>query len=108
MGIQIVEGKDLIVIDGFVYMRTTQGLVQVDVIYRRLDDDYLDPLFFNKDSVLGVSGLMDAYLKGNVALANGIGTGVVDDKVTYAVPQMIRYYLAKIQSWSRCLHIYAG
>ena len=94
MGIQIVEGKDLIVIDGFVYMRTTQGLVQVDVIYRRLDDDYLDPLFFNKDSVLGVSGLMDAYLKGNVALANGIGTGVVDDKVTYAyVPQMIRYYL---------------
>ena len=96
MGIQIVEGKDLIVIDGFVYMRTTQGLVQVDVIYRRLDDDYLDPLFFNKDSVLGVSGLMDAYLKGNVALANGIGTGVVDDKVTYAyVPQMIRYYLGQ-------------
>ena len=96
MGIEIVEGKDLIAIDGFVYMRTTQGLVQVDVIYRRLDDEFLDPLFFNKESLLGVSGLMDAYLKGNVALANGIGTGVVDDKVTYAyVPEMIRYYLGQ-------------
>ena len=90
MGIEIVEGKDLVAIDGFVYMRTTQGLVQVDVIYRRLDDEFLDPLFFNEESLLGVSGLMDAYLKGNVALANGIGTGVVDDKVTYAyVPEMI-------------------
>tara|TARA_B100002019_G_scaffold70383_1_gene60609 strand:- start:7718 stop:9166 length:1449 start_codon:yes stop_codon:yes gene_type:complete len=96
MGIEIVEGKDLIAIDGFVYMRTTQGLVQVDVIYRRLDDEFLDPLFFNKESLLGVSGLMDAYLKGNVSLANGIGTGVVDDKVTYAyVPEMIRYYLGQ-------------
>ena len=77
-------------------MRTTQGLVQVDVIYRRLEDEYLDPLFFNEESLLGVSGLMDAYLKGNVALANGIGTGVVDDKVTYAyVPEMIRYYLGQ-------------
>ena len=96
MGIEIVEGKDLISIDGFVYMRTTQGLVQVDVIYRRLDDEFLDPLFFNEESLLGVSGLMDAYLKGNVALANGIGTGVVDDKVTYAyVPEMIRYYLGQ-------------
>ena len=96
MGIEIVEGRDLIAIDGYVYMRTTHGLVQVDVIYRRLDDDYLDPLFFNKDSTLGVAGLMDAYLKGNVALANGIGTGVADDKVTYAyVPEMIQYYLGQ-------------
>ena len=96
MGIEIVEGKDLIAIDGFVYMRTTHGLVQVDVIYRRLDDAFLDPLFFDKDSMLGVSGLMDAYLKGNIALANGIGTGVVDDKVTYAyVPEMIRFYLGQ-------------
>ena len=75
-------------------MRTTHGLVQVDVIYRRVDDDFLDPLFFNKDSMLGVPGLMNAYLRGNVALANGIGTGVADDKVTYAyVPEMIKYYL---------------
>jgi uncharacterized circularly permuted ATP-grasp superfamily protein len=94
MGIEIVEGKDLIAIDSCIYMRTTRGLVQVDVIYRRLDDDFLDPLVFRKDSMLGVSGLMDAYLKGNVALANAVGTGVADDKVTYAyVPDMIKYYL---------------
>jgi len=94
MGIEIVEGSDLIVLNDFVYMRTTQGLVQVDVIYRRLDDDFLDPLVFRKDSMLGVSGLMSAYLAGNVALANAVGTGVADDKVTYAyVPDMIRYYL---------------
>ena len=96
MGIEIVEGKDLIAIDGFVYMRTTRGLVQVDVIYRRMDDEFLDPTFFNEDSMLGVSGLMDSYLRGNVSLANGIGTGVADDKVTYAyVPEMIRYYLGQ-------------
>lgn len=94
MGIEIVEGKDLIAIDSCIYMRTTRGLVQVDVIYRRLDDDFLDPLVFRKESMLGVSGLMDAYLKGNVALANAVGTGVADDKVTYAyVPDMIKYYL---------------
>ncbi|MGB0257885.1 MAG: circularly permuted type 2 ATP-grasp protein [Coraliomargarita sp.] len=94
MGIEIVEGRDLIVLDGFVFMRTTKGLVQVDVIYRRLDDDFLDPLVFRKDSMLGVAGLMDAYLRGNVALANAVGTGVADDKVTYAyVPDMIKYYL---------------
>jgi len=94
MGIEIVEGQDLITIDSCIYMRTTRGLVQVDVIYRRLDDDFLDPLTFRKDSMLGVPGLMDAYLKGNVALANAVGTGVADDKVTYAfVPQMIKYYL---------------
>jgi len=94
MGIEIVEGKDLVSIDSFVYMRTTRGLVQVDVIYRRLDDDFLDPLVFRKDSMLGVPGLMDAYLRGNVALANAVGTGVADDKVTYTyVPDMIKYYL---------------
>ncbi|MCB1233137.1 MAG: circularly permuted type 2 ATP-grasp protein [Verrucomicrobiae bacterium] len=94
MGIEIVEGRDLIVLDGFVYMRTTRGLVQVDVIYRRLDDDFLDPVVFRDDSMLGVPGIMDAYLKGNVALANAVGTGVADDKVTYAyVPEMIRFYL---------------
>lgn len=94
MGIEIVEGHDLIAADGHVYMRTTKGLVQVDVIYRRLDDDFLDPTVFREDSVLGVPGLMDAYLRGNVALANAVGTGVADDKVTYAyVPDMIRYYL---------------
>ena len=94
MGIEIVEGSDLIVIDSYVFMRTTHGLVQVDVIYRRLDDDFLDPLVFREDSMLGVPGLMDAYLRGNVALANAVGTGVADDKVTYAyVPDMIRYYL---------------
>ena len=75
-------------------MRTTRGLVQVDVIYRRLDDDFLDPMVFREESMLGVAGLMDAYLKGNVALANAVGTGVADDKVTYAyVPDMIKYYL---------------
>jgi uncharacterized circularly permuted ATP-grasp superfamily protein len=96
MGIQIVEGRDLIASDGFVYMRTTKGLVQVDVIYRRLDDDFLDPLVFREDSLLGVPGLMEAYFKGNVVLANALGTGIADDKVTYAyVPEMIRYYLAQ-------------
>ncbi|MCG8601861.1 MAG: circularly permuted type 2 ATP-grasp protein, partial [Verrucomicrobiales bacterium] len=94
MGIEIVEGRDLIAVDGYIYMRTTKGLVQVDVIYRRLDDDFLDPSVFRDDSILGVPGLMDAYLRGNVALANAVGTGVADDKVTYAyVPEMIRYYL---------------
>ncbi|MGA1205884.1 MAG: circularly permuted type 2 ATP-grasp protein [Opitutales bacterium] len=94
MGIEIVEGRDLITVDGFVYMRTTMGLVQVDVIYRRLDDDFLDPLMFREDSVLGVAGLMEAFLKGNVSLVNAPGTGVADDKVTYAyVPDIIKYYL---------------
>lgn len=94
MGIEIVEGRDLIASDGYVYMRTTRGLVQVDVIYRRIDDDFLDPHVFRKDSLLGVPGIMEAYLKGNVVLANAVGTGVADDKVTYAyVPEMIKYYL---------------
>ena len=96
MGVEIVEAKDLIVSGGYVYMRTTKGLVVVDVIYRRIDDDYLDPNHFNKESLLGVPGITDAYLKGNVALANAIGTGVADDKVIYAyVPDIIKYYLAE-------------
>jgi uncharacterized circularly permuted ATP-grasp superfamily protein len=94
MGIEIVVGQDLVVKDDVVYMKTTKGLRRVDVIYRRLDDDFLDPLAFRKDSVLGVPGLFNAYLRGNVNLANAIGTGVADDKVMYYfVPAMIRFYL---------------
>jgi uncharacterized circularly permuted ATP-grasp superfamily protein len=94
MGIEIVVGADLVVQDGFVFMKTTRGLKRVDVIYRRIDDDFLDPQVFRKDSVLGVSGIVDAYRRGNVSLANTIGTGVADDKVTYYfVPKMIKYYL---------------
>lgn len=94
MGIEIVVGQDLIVKDDVVYMKTTKGLQRVDVIYRRLDDDFLDPLAFRPDSVLGVPGLVSAYRKGNVNLANAIGTGAADDKVMYYfVPAMIRFYL---------------
>ena len=94
MGIEIVVGADLVVQDGVVYMKTTRGLKRVDVIYRRIDDDFLDPKVFRADSVLGVSGIVDAYRRGNVSLANTIGTGVADDKVTYYfVPKMIKYYL---------------
>jgi len=94
MGVPIVEGRDLVVRDTRVYMRTTAGLVPVDVIYRRIDDDFLDPTVFRPDSMLGVPGLVNAYRSGNVALANSIGTGVADDKVIYAyVPQFIKYYL---------------
>jgi uncharacterized circularly permuted ATP-grasp superfamily protein len=96
MGIPIVEGRDLVVIDQFVFMRTTRGLQRVDVIYRRIDDDFIDPIIFRKDSVLGVPGLMNAYQAGNVALANAVGTGVADDKVMYTfVPKMIEYYLGQ-------------
>ena len=96
MGAQLVEGRDLVVEDKKVYMRTTKGLKQVDVIYRRIDDTYLDPLYFNPDSVLGVPGLFEAYTAGNVALVNAPGTGVADDKVIYAyVPKMIEYYLGE-------------
>ena len=96
MGIDIVEGKDLVVVDKFVYMRTTRGLLRVDVIYRRIDDDFIDPVVFRRDSVLGVPGLMNAYRAGNVALANAVGTGVADDKVIYYfVPKMIQYYLGQ-------------
>jgi uncharacterized circularly permuted ATP-grasp superfamily protein len=94
MGIEIVVGADLVVEDGIVFMKTTQGLKRVDVIYRRIDDDFLDPRVFRKDSVLGVPGIVDAYRRGNVSLANAIGTGVADDKVTYYfVPKMIKYYM---------------
>jgi uncharacterized circularly permuted ATP-grasp superfamily protein len=94
MGIELVEGRDLLVHDNVVYMRTTGGLQRVDVIYRRIDDDFLDPLVFRPDSSLGVTGLFNAYRAGKVALANAIGTGIADDKALYAyVPKIIRYYL---------------
>ncbi|HEY9715495.1 MAG TPA: circularly permuted type 2 ATP-grasp protein [Chroococcales cyanobacterium] len=96
MGVELVEGKDLIVENNFVYMRTTAGLRRVDVIYRRIDDDFLDPLCFRADSVLGIPGLMTAYRLGNVALANAVGTGVADDKAVYPyVPAMIKFYLSQ-------------
>jgi uncharacterized circularly permuted ATP-grasp superfamily protein len=96
MGIELVEGRDLVVADGYVQMRTTKGLKRVDVIYRRLDDDFLDPQTFRSDSMLGVAGLMEVYRAGRVAIANAPGTGVADDKVVYAyVPQIIRYYLGE-------------
>lgn len=94
MGIPLVEGRDLMVDNHKVYMKTTMGLQQVDVIYRRIDDDYMDPLVFRGDSALGVPGIMSAYRKGNVVLVNAVGNGVADDKAVYAyVPDMIRYYL---------------
>jgi uncharacterized circularly permuted ATP-grasp superfamily protein len=94
MGIQLVEGRDLLVDNQKVYMKTTAGLRQVDVIYRRVDDEFLDPLVFRPDSALGVPGLISAYRKGNVAIVNALGNGVADDKAVYAyVPAMIRYYL---------------
>jgi len=94
MGIELVEGRDLFVEDNVVFMKTTRGPQRVDVIYRRVDDDFLDPLVFRTDSVLGVAGLVNAHRSGNVALANGIGTGVADDKAVYPyVPAMIKYYL---------------
>lgn len=96
MGIELVEANDLVVSDGFVYMRTTKGFQKVDVIYRRIDDDFLDPTVFRKDSLLGVPGIMDVYMNGRVALANAPGTGVADDKVVYAyVPRIIKYYLGE-------------
>lgn len=94
MGVELVEGRDLIVDNHKVYMKTTKGLQQIDVIYRRVDDEFLDPLVFNPTSVLGVAGLMAAYRKGNVAIVNAVGNGVADDKAVYSyVPKMIKYYL---------------
>lgn len=94
MGIEIVEGRDLVVRDARVFMRTTKGLQPVHVIYRRIDDDFIDPTVFRRDSMLGVPGLVRAYRAGNVSLANSIGTGIADDKVMYYfVPRMIKYYL---------------
>ncbi len=94
MGIELVEGRDLAVHDNVVYMRTTSGLQRIDVIYRRIDDDFIDPLAFRSDSILGVPGLFNAYRAGNVTLANALGTGIADDKALYAyVPKIIKYYL---------------
>ena len=94
MGIEMVEGSDLVVDNHQVFMKTTTGLKKVDVIYRRVDDDFLDPLVFRSDSTLGVPGMYAAYRKGNVAIVNAMGNGVADDKAVYAyVPDMIRYYM---------------
>jgi len=99
MGIELVQGSDLVVNNGYVYMRTTRGLSRVDVIYRRIDDDFLDPDVLRPDSTLGVKGLMDVYRNGRVSLVNAPGTGVADDKAVYAyVPQMIKYYLGEEMS----------
>src|SRR5947207_4135550 len=96
LGIELVEGRDLFVDDNVVYKKTTRGPQRVDVIYRRVDDDFLDPLAFRPDSGLGAAGLFNAYRSGNVALANALGTGVADDKAMYAyVPAIIRYFLGE-------------
>ncbi|OLE15354.1 MAG: hypothetical protein AUI36_38135, partial [Cyanobacteria bacterium 13_1_40CM_2_61_4] len=96
MGVELVEGRDLVVMNGYVMMRTTKGFERVDVIYRRVDDDFLDPLTFRADSLLGVPGIMDVYRAGRVAMANAPGTGIADDKVIYAyVPKIIKYYLGE-------------
>jgi uncharacterized circularly permuted ATP-grasp superfamily protein len=96
MGIELVEGQDLFVQGGIVYMRTTRGPQRVDVIYRRIDDDFLDPRVFRSDSTLGVPGLMEAYRAGTVTIANAVGTGIADDKSIYPyVPEMIRFYLGQ-------------
>ena len=94
MGVELVEGKDMFVDDGLVYIRTTQGPQRVDVIYRRIDDDYLDPLVFQADSTLGVPGLMSVYRAGRISIANAVGTGIADDKSTYPfIPDVIKFYL---------------
>jgi uncharacterized circularly permuted ATP-grasp superfamily protein len=96
MGVELVEGRDLVVADGYLQMRTTKGLKRVDVVYRRIDDIFIDPKAFRPDSLLGIPGLMDVYRSGKVALANALGTGIADDKVIYSyVPAMIRYYLGE-------------
>jgi uncharacterized circularly permuted ATP-grasp superfamily protein len=96
LGVELVEGRDLIVKDELVYMRTTQGPKRVDVIYRRIDDDFLDPLAFRADSALGVPGLMSAYHAGNVTLANAVGTGIADDKAVYSyMPKIVKFYLGE-------------
>lgn len=98
MGVELVQGSDLVVSDDYVYMKTTKGLQKVDVIYRRIDDDFLDPKVFNPDSLLGVPGIFNVYKKGRVALANAPGTGVADDKMIYAyVPEIIKYYTGEDQ-----------
>ncbi|KIZ45042.1 MULTISPECIES: circularly permuted type 2 ATP-grasp protein [Rhodopseudomonas] len=108
LGVELVEGRDLIVKNDEVFMRTTEGLKRVDVIYRRVDDDFLDPLTFRPDSALGVPGLMSAYMAGNVTLANAVGTGIADDKAVYSyMPEIVKFYLGEepilknVQTW-RC------
>ena len=96
LGIELVEGRDLIVKNDEVFMRTTEGLKRVDVIYRRVDDDFLDPLTFRPDSALGVPGLMSAYAAGNITLANAVGTGIADDKAIYSyMPEIVKFYLSE-------------
>ena len=96
LGVELVEGRDLFVKDDLVYMRTTQGPKRVDVIYRRIDDDFLDPLAFRPDSALGVPGLMSVYQAGNVTLANAVGTGIADDKAVYSyMPAIVKFYLGE-------------
>jgi uncharacterized circularly permuted ATP-grasp superfamily protein len=96
LGVELVEGRDLLVKNEIVYMRTTQGLKRVDVIYRRIDDDFIDPLTFRPDSVLGVAGLMSAYQAGNVTLANAVGTGIADDKAVYSfMPAIVKFFLGE-------------
>ncbi|MGA7790533.1 MAG: circularly permuted type 2 ATP-grasp protein, partial [Xanthobacteraceae bacterium] len=96
LGIELVEGRDLVVKNDLVYMRTTEGLKRVDVIYRRIDDDFLDPLVFRADSALGVPGLMSAYQAGSVTLANAVGTGIADDKAVYSyMPEIVKFYLGQ-------------
>jgi uncharacterized circularly permuted ATP-grasp superfamily protein len=119
MGIELVEGQDLFVRDAVLYMRTTQGPERVDVVYRRIDDDFLDPLAFRPDSSLGVPGLLTAYRAGHVTIANAIGTGIADDKSIYPyVPDMVRFYLdeepllANVPTWTlrredHCAHVLA-
>lgn len=108
LGVELVEGRDLLIRDNVVYMRTTEGPKRIDVLYRRLDDDFLDPLTFRPDSALGVPGLMNAYRAGNIALANAVGTGVADDKAVYSyMPEIVRFYfgeepiLKNVPTW-RC------
>ncbi len=120
MGIELVEGQDLFVRDAVLYMRTTQGPERVDVVYRRIDDDFLDPLAFRADSTLGVPGLLTAYRAGHVTIANAIGTGIADDKSIYPfVPDMVRFYLdeepllANVPTWTLrrpddCEHVLAN
>lgn len=96
LGVELVEGRDLIVKDEVVFMRTTEGLKRVDVIYRRLDDDFIDPLAFRADTALGVPGLMSAYMAGNITLANAVGTGIADDKAVYSyMPEIVQFYLGE-------------
>src|SRR6202040_2964245 len=96
LGVELVEGRDLIVKNDEVFMRTTEGLKRVDVIYRRVDDDFLDPLTFRPDSALGVPGLMSAYAAGNITLANAVGTGIADDKAVYSyMPDIVKFYLGE-------------